>query len=187
MHTTNNSILIVFGRLFLFLVLNVKFTEMIILVQLIVAIIIIIIIIIIMIIIIMIIIIMMMMMMMIMFCLFFTDDLSDIHPHAVVSNPIGGGGGGEREKLKDTLLSRGSSLGLTSVRHSVDQELQDSLHPLPRERFSMRGKKGHLISAHSDDNDSAVSMVGREGEMRGGGERAEEERVCVGVCIHLCF
>ena len=105
----------------------------------------------------------------------------------MVSNPIGGGGGGggEREKTKDTFLSRSSSLGLSSVRHSVDQELQDSLHPLPRERFSVRGKKGHLISAHSDDNDSAVSMVGREGK-GGRGERAKEERVCVDVCIRSC-
>ena len=54
---------------------------------------------------------------------------------------------GEREKL----VPRGSSM---------DPEMKDSLPPLPRERLSMRSaRKGRLITAPSDDNDSAVSMV----------------------------
>jgi hypothetical protein len=53
---------------------------------------------------------------------------------------------GEREKL----VPRGSSM---------DPEMKDSLPPLPRERLSMRSaRKGRLITAPSDDNDSAVSM-----------------------------
>ena len=43
----------------------------------------------------------------------------------------------------------------------MDPEMKDSLPPLPRERVSMRSgsRKGRLIAAPSDDNDSAVSMV----------------------------
>ena len=52
---------------------------------------------------------------------------------------------GDREKL----VARGSSM---------DPEMKDSVPPLPRERGSMR-RKGRLITAPSDDNDSAVSMV----------------------------
>ena len=51
-----------------------------------------------------------------------------------------------------TLLSRGS----------VDQEGKDYLPPLPRERLGTRGRARRLIPAHSDDNDSAVSMVRAE-------------------------
>jgi hypothetical protein len=48
--------------------------------------------------------------------------------------------------------------GLSSA-PSLDPELKDSLPPLPRERLSMRNiRTPRLMTTHSDDNDSAVSM-----------------------------
>ena len=64
-----------------------------------------------------------------------------------------GSDGGDREKLVPRSVMPPHS--------SVEQELKDSLQPLPRERLSMRSssRKNRLLATQSDDNDSAVSMV----------------------------
>ena len=83
-----------------------------------------------------------------------TDDFGDRNDDtdATPTGDMGllGSGGGDIEKL----VSRGMS-----HHSSVDTELKDSLQPLPRERLSIRSRKNKLITTHSDDNDSAVSMV----------------------------
>ena len=72
---------------------------------------------------------------------------------------------------RDRLVPRGTSTASTgggggaggsglAAPPGLDQESKDSLPPLPREMLSMRSTRTHrLINTHSDDGDSAVSMV----------------------------
>lgn len=80
-----------------------------------------------------------------------TEDVDSDDADATPTGGMGllGSDVGERDKIP-----HGTTLHSTA---SVDSELKDSLPPLPRDRQSLR--KNRLFPTHSDDNDSAVSMV----------------------------
>ena len=73
---------------------------------------------------------------------------------ASITSELGKSVGRGAEKEKNGL----SSL----IPHGLmEQETHDSVAPLPREVLSVRSRKSKLMPTHSDDNDSAVSMVRR--------------------------
>ena len=57
------------------------------------------------------------------------------------------------------LLGSGTSEQLLSRGPTLDTEVKDLLHPLPSDRLSMTTSRARrLVTTHSDDTDSAVSM-----------------------------
>ena len=66
------------------------------------------------------------------------------------TTPTGGSMGLLGSETSERLLSRGPTL---------DTEVKDLLHPLPSDRLSMTASRARrLVTTHSDDTDSAVSM-----------------------------
>ena len=85
-------------------------------------------------------------------CICIPDDVVGDEKTSITSE-LGKSVGGVGEKRE---MSGPSSL---IPRGSMEQETQDSVSPLPREVSSIRSRKSRLLPTHSDDNDSAVSMV----------------------------